>query len=92
MAHFGGHEDVDAVLADAREELEKWTRAAREIADHDAFTAAFEADLAEHVPDEAIRESMRQASEPRLEYPGLERYWRKLGEARREAVSPRPDA
>jgi glyoxylase-like metal-dependent hydrolase (beta-lactamase superfamily II) len=77
VAHFGGHEDVETVLRDARRELDKWAERAREIADQNAFTEAFEADLALNVPDDAIRESMRQASEPRLEYPGLERYWRK---------------
>ena len=77
VAHFGGHEDVERVLKDARQELDKWARKAKEIGDHDAFTEAFEADLALNVPDRAIRDSMRQASEPRLEYPGLERYWRK---------------
>ena len=77
VAHFGGHEDVARVLQDARDELDKWAAKAQEIADHDAFTEAFEADLRANVPDDAILESMRQASEPRLEYPGLERYWRK---------------
>jgi glyoxylase-like metal-dependent hydrolase (beta-lactamase superfamily II) len=77
VAHFGGHEDVERVLEDARRELDEWAQKAKEIADQDAFTEAFEADLHTNVPDDAIRESMRQASEPRLEYPGLERYWRK---------------
>jgi len=77
VAHFGGHEDVSQVLADARAELEKWANAAREIGDESEFTEAFEADLAANVDDGAALASMRQASEPRLEYPGLERYWRK---------------
>jgi glyoxylase-like metal-dependent hydrolase (beta-lactamase superfamily II) len=77
VAHFGGHEDVAEVLTDARQELDKWARKAKQIGDHDAFTEAFEADLALNVPDRAILESMRPASEPRLEYPRVERYWRK---------------
>jgi hypothetical protein len=70
------------VLADAREQLEHWTQLARDL-DEDEFFARYEADTAEKVRDEAIRDSMRQANDPRLEYPGLERYWRKLGHERR---------
>jgi len=82
VTHFGGHEDAAVVLKDARETLDHWAEVAREL-DSDAFEARFEADVDENVPDEAIRASMKQASEPRLEYPGLERYWRKLGNERR---------
>ncbi len=82
VTHFGGHEDVGVVLADAREELERWTQLAREL-DEDEFFERLEADTAEKVRDKAIRDSMRQANDPRLAYPGLERYWRKLGNERR---------
>ena len=86
VAHFGGHEDVAQVRQDAREQLDKWAEKAREIADHDAFTEAFEADLKTNVPDDAILQSMRQASEPRLEYPGPRAV---LAQARTRAAEPR---
>ena len=54
---------------------------AREL-DEDAFGERFHADLAEHVDDEQVLAAITQASDPRLEYAGLARYWRKLGNDR----------
>jgi glyoxylase-like metal-dependent hydrolase (beta-lactamase superfamily II) len=82
VTHFGGHEDPKVVLEDARTELERWTAQARDLGEEE-FLERYEAATAQEVRDEAIRESMRQANDPRLEYPGLERYWRKLGHERR---------
>jgi glyoxylase-like metal-dependent hydrolase (beta-lactamase superfamily II) len=82
VAHFGGHEDPAVVLADARRELDKWTELAREL-DEDAYFERYQAESDEKVGDKAILASMRQANDPRLAYPGLERYWRKLGHDRR---------
>ncbi|MEA2310429.1 MAG: hypothetical protein QOE28_397 [Solirubrobacteraceae bacterium] len=82
VTHFGGHEDVARVLAEARAELERWAALARELPDQDAFTERVEADIDEQIGDDGIREAVRQATTPRLQYPGLERYWRKLGDER----------
>jgi glyoxylase-like metal-dependent hydrolase (beta-lactamase superfamily II) len=85
ITHFGGHEDVERVLADAREELQRWAGEARDAPDADAFLARFDADLDARVDDAALRATYRQASPPPLEYLGLERYWTKLGNARASA-------
>jgi len=82
LTHFGAHADVGRVLADAREELQRWAREARDAPDGDAFLARFDADLGERVDGEAQRAAYRQASPPPLEYLGLERYWRKRGRER----------
>ena len=49
------------------------------------FGERFHADLAEHVDDEQVLAAITQASDPRLEYAGLARYWRKLGNDRHPA-------
>jgi glyoxylase-like metal-dependent hydrolase (beta-lactamase superfamily II) len=82
VTHFGGHEDVAHVLADARSELERWAARAREVADEDAYTAEVERDIDEQIADDELRDAIRQATTPRLQYSGLERYWRKLGNDR----------
>ena len=84
LTHFGAHTEVDAIAADAVEELEACAAAARER-DDAAFLDWYMAHLRESIADDAIREAHIQASPPPLEYLGLERYWRKLGEARRAA-------
>jgi glyoxylase-like metal-dependent hydrolase (beta-lactamase superfamily II) len=84
VTHFGAHEDVAATLDDARTQLRRWAGAAREL-DEEAFEERFEAELAEHIRDEQVLAAMRQASDPRLEYAGLARYWRKLGNDRHPA-------
>jgi glyoxylase-like metal-dependent hydrolase (beta-lactamase superfamily II) len=81
VTHFGGHEDVAATLDDARAQLRRWADVARE-ADEDEFGERFHADLAANVDDERVLAAMTQASDPRLEYAGLARYWRKLGDER----------
>jgi len=81
VTHFGAHEDVAATLDDARTELRRWAEVARDT-DEDEFGARFQADLAEHIDDEQVRAAVIQASDPRLEYGGLARYWRKLGNDR----------
>ena len=62
-----------------------WGGIARE-GDEEAFEEQFHADLAEHVHDEAVLAAMTQASDPRLEYAGLARYWHKLGNERHPAA------
>jgi glyoxylase-like metal-dependent hydrolase (beta-lactamase superfamily II) len=84
VTHFGAHEDVEATIEDARRELRRWAGIARE-GDEEAFEERFHADLAEHVHDEAVLAAMTQASDPRLEYAGLARYWHKLGNDRHPA-------
>jgi glyoxylase-like metal-dependent hydrolase (beta-lactamase superfamily II) len=84
VTHFGAHEDVAATLDDARTQLLRWAGVAREL-DEEGFGERFHADLAEHVDDEHVLAAMTQASDPRLEYAGLARYWRKLGNERHPA-------
>jgi glyoxylase-like metal-dependent hydrolase (beta-lactamase superfamily II) len=84
ITHFGAFEDVDALAADALEELEACASAARDR-DQDAFLEWYARHLADLVPDEQNRELLEQASPPGLEYLGLERYWRKLGSERHAA-------
>ena len=84
VTHFGAHEDVGDTLDDARTELRRWADVAREP-DEDAFGERFHADLAERIDDEQVLAAITQASDPRLEYAGLARYWRKLGDERHPA-------
>jgi glyoxylase-like metal-dependent hydrolase (beta-lactamase superfamily II) len=84
VTHFGAHEDIAQTLDDARTELRRWADIARHT-DEAEFERRFHAHLAEQVPDEEALAAMSQASDPRLEYAGLERYWRKLGEERHAA-------
>jgi glyoxylase-like metal-dependent hydrolase (beta-lactamase superfamily II) len=81
VTHFGAKDDVMATLDEAREELGKWATAARDSSEEE-FEERFHADLAERIDDEAVLASITQASDPRLEYAGLARYWRKLGDER----------
>ena len=76
LTHFDRHEDVDAMAADAVEELEACAGAARER-DDAAFLDWYMAHLREKIADDAIRHAHIQASPPPLEFLGLERYWRK---------------
>lgn len=85
LTHFGRHDDVDRVVADARRELEHWAREAGDASDADDFLTRFETDLDERVADDRLRAVYRQASPPELQYRGLARYWDKLGHARRAA-------
>jgi hypothetical protein len=85
LTHFGLHEDVAAMIADARRELVRWAQEARRAPDGAAFQAVFDADLDARIPDDALRAAYRQASPPPLQYGGLDRYWTKLGEARHAA-------
>jgi glyoxylase-like metal-dependent hydrolase (beta-lactamase superfamily II) len=84
VTHFGAHEDVAETLDDARSELRRWAEIARGT-DEAEFERRFHAYLVEQITDEAALASMSQASDPRLEYAGLERYWRKLGNQRLSA-------
>jgi len=84
VTHFGAFGDVDALAADALEELEACTEAARDR-DQDAYLVWYARHVEDRVPDAENRESLMQASPPVLEYLGLERYWRKLGHERRAA-------
>jgi glyoxylase-like metal-dependent hydrolase (beta-lactamase superfamily II) len=81
VTHFGAKDDVAATLAEAREELRKWAGVARDASEEE-FEAAFNEDLEARIDDAAALASVSQASDPRLEYAGLERYWRKLGDER----------
>ena len=58
-----------------------WAVVARD-ADEAGFERAFHEDLAERIGDDAVLASITQASDPRLEYAGLARYWHKLGDER----------
>ena len=81
VTHFGAKDDVAATLDEARSELRKWAGVARET-DEAEFERRFHEDLAERIDDEAALASVTQASDPRLEYAGLARYWRKHGDER----------
>ena len=81
VTHFGAKDDVAATLEEARSELRKWADVARDTSEED-FEGRFHEDLAERIDDEAALASITQASDPRLEYAGLARYWRKLGDKR----------
>jgi glyoxylase-like metal-dependent hydrolase (beta-lactamase superfamily II) len=81
VTHFGAKDDVVATLDEARGELRKWAGVARET-DEAEFEQRFHEDLAERIDDEAALAAVTQASDPRLEYAGLARYWRKLGDER----------
>jgi glyoxylase-like metal-dependent hydrolase (beta-lactamase superfamily II) len=85
LTHFGGHDDVEAMLADAHRELDAAARAAREASSPDDYLAWCDRRLAERVPDAEGREVHRRASPPELDFRGLERYWRKLGDERHPA-------
>jgi glyoxylase-like metal-dependent hydrolase (beta-lactamase superfamily II) len=85
LTHWGGHEDVGELLSTAREQLAAWPPRARAAADADAFTAEVEADLDARIADAGLRAAYRQASPPPLQYPGLDRYWTKLGAERHPA-------
>jgi glyoxylase-like metal-dependent hydrolase (beta-lactamase superfamily II) len=84
VTHFGAHEDVGATLDEARTELRRWAEVARGT-DEEEFERRFHADLRERITDAAALASVEQASDPRLEYAGLARYWRKLGNERHPA-------
>ena len=84
ITHFGGHEDVGAMLEAARTELRRWAEIAR-TEDEAAFERRYHGDLEEHVRDEQTLEAFIQANDPGLQYAGLERYWRKLGDERHAA-------
>ena len=84
VTHFGAHEDVAETLEDARTELRRWADVARGT-DEEEFERRFHADLAGRIEDERVLASIVQASDPRLEYAGLARYWRKLGDERHPA-------
>jgi glyoxylase-like metal-dependent hydrolase (beta-lactamase superfamily II) len=81
VTHFGAKDDVVATLAEARDELRKWAGVARDT-DEEEFARRFNEDLEERIDDDAALASIIQASDPRLEYAGLARYWRKLGDER----------
>ena len=81
VTHFGAKDDVMATLDEARSELRRWADVARDT-DEDEFERRFHEDLEERIDDEAALASITQASDPRLEYAGLARYWRKLGDER----------
>ena len=82
VTHFGAHEDVGETLEEARTELRRWAEVARGT-DEEEFERRFHADLRQRITDAAALASVEQASDPRLEYAGLARYWRKLGNERR---------
>lgn len=85
LTHFGLHEDVPTLVADARTELHRWAAEARDAAGDDDFLATFEADLDAGIGDDDLRAVYRQASPPPLQYLGLDRYWTKLGAERHAA-------
>ena len=72
---------MTATIEEARSELRRWADVARDT-DEEEFERRFDEDLAARIDDEAALASITQASDPRLEYAGLARYWRKLGEER----------
>jgi glyoxylase-like metal-dependent hydrolase (beta-lactamase superfamily II) len=81
LTHFGLHTDVEAAADAAREELDACAAASRD-SDDAAFLDWYMAHLRENIADDEIRHAHIQASPPPLEYLGLERYWRKLGDER----------
>jgi len=82
ITHFGLHEDAGALLDAAHEELARLAEAARTL-DAEAFLARFEADVNERAGSREAAQAYLQAVPGELQHPGLERYWTKLGNARR---------
>jgi glyoxylase-like metal-dependent hydrolase (beta-lactamase superfamily II) len=80
FTHFDAHADVDALAADALEELAACAEASRD-SDDAAFLDWYMAHLHERIADDEIRYAHIQASPPQLEYLGLERYWRKRADS-----------
>jgi glyoxylase-like metal-dependent hydrolase (beta-lactamase superfamily II) len=85
VTHFGAHDDVGETLDEARTELRRWADVARGSSEQE-FERRFHADLASRIDDEQVFAAVSQASDPRLEYAGLARYWRKLGNDRHPAA------
>ncbi len=79
MTHFGATEDVDDQLAELSRRLDDWAARAREQ-DLDGFVEGIRAAISAHVDAETAA-AYEQAAPPEQLYAGLERYWRKRGEA-----------
>ena len=82
ITHFGLHGDAGALLDAAHEELARLAENARTL-DAETFLARFEADVRQRAGDAAVAEAYLQAVPGELQYPGLDRYWTKLGNDRR---------
>lgn len=81
LTHFGPVVDAAAQLARARETLIRQAELARG-GDRERFIAALESELGAGADAEGGAR-LRQAAPPEQLWLGLERYWRKRGEARR---------
>jgi glyoxylase-like metal-dependent hydrolase (beta-lactamase superfamily II) len=79
LTHFGRHPDVARQIAAVREGLRVQGELARDN-DEQGFVNALRERLAEHM-DANAQASFEQAAPPDQLYQGLERYWRKRGEA-----------
>jgi glyoxylase-like metal-dependent hydrolase (beta-lactamase superfamily II) len=81
ITHFGVVEPVFEHLSRMRDRLAAWSTLAREL-----DSAAFEAHIRGEIDsgaDPATAAAYEQALQPQLQWLGLDRYWRKRGEAGR---------
>jgi glyoxylase-like metal-dependent hydrolase (beta-lactamase superfamily II) len=81
MTHFGSSEDVEAQLAELSQRLDDWARFAREH-ELETFVEHVRSEISGRVDPETAA-AYEQAAPPDQLYAGLERYWRKRGEALR---------
>lgn len=79
VTHFGAYEDIDAQLREMSVRLDDWAERAR-VQDKDAFIAGVDAEI-DAGADPPSRAAYGQAAPAEQIYMGLERYWRKRGEA-----------
>jgi glyoxylase-like metal-dependent hydrolase (beta-lactamase superfamily II) len=82
ITHFGEIADPRVHLAIVRERLRQQAERAREL-DAEKFERRLRQEVAA-AADEGTAKAMLQAAPPEQQWPGLERYWRKRG----EAISP----
>jgi glyoxylase-like metal-dependent hydrolase (beta-lactamase superfamily II) len=87
MTHFGDTEDVERHLAELGERLDRWAEVVR-LQDRDVFLDVVRSEILSGDP--ATAPEYAQAAAHDQLYAGLERYWRKRGEAGGEGAAGEP--
>jgi glyoxylase-like metal-dependent hydrolase (beta-lactamase superfamily II) len=80
LTHFGVHDDVAAHLQAAKESVERWAAAGRDL-DNAAFARAIRQTIVE-ATDPATAAAYEDACRPEILWSGVDRYW-----SRREAAA-----
>jgi glyoxylase-like metal-dependent hydrolase (beta-lactamase superfamily II) len=80
LIHFGVFDDLQEHLASLRETLGSWGQRVEDGMDEDAFIAAARFDVSQTDPE--LVDEYQRAGPYWHHYRGIERYWRKLREAR----------